>query len=337
MRIKKHLLLISLLGLPLINLHAQNDTLLSSPDYPEGKVFGRIFANVYTGIGHENKSSAFEVRRAYFGYSANLNEYFSAEVKLDIGSPNDISEYSGIRRYAYFKTAALYYEKNKIYFKFGIIDIDHFDLQETWWGHRYIEKSFQDKHKFGDKADLGASFHYRFSPFISADITMMNGEGYSSLQSDDHFKTGLGVSIYPHKDLIIRVFSDLVNDDFVQSTLSTFLGYKFRPVTVGLEYNYKFNKNHLPDHDQWGYSSYISYQLNEKFELFGRYDKLMSNIPTEGDQPWNLAEDGSSIISGLEYQPVKGLKIALNYQDWYPYAANLDNQSYIFLNFEVRF
>lgn len=229
------------------------------------------------------------------------------------------------------------YKKKKIFFKFGIIDIDHFDLQEEWWGHRYIEKSFQDLHKFGNKADLGASIHYRFAKYVSADVTLMNGEGYSNLQSDDHFKTGLGLSLYPYNDLIIRIFTDFERNDLIQSTLSTFLGYKFRPVSVGLEYNYKFNKNFLNRHDQWGYSGYISYQLNEKFELFGRYDKLMSNILAEDETPWNLAEDGSAIISGLQYSPLKGLKIALDYQDWYPYASNVENETFIFLNFEVRF
>jgi len=337
MQIKRYILLLSMSGLILYTIDAQQDTLIQSQDFPKGKVFGRLFANFNTGLGPNNNSSAFEVRRAYFGYAANLNDFISAEVKLDIGSPNDISEYSRIRRYAYFKTAALFYEKNNIYFKFGIIDIDHVVIHELWWGHRYIEKAFSDKHKFGNKADLGASLHYRFAPFISADVTLMNGEGYTNLQGDDNLKTGLGLTVNPHKDLAIRLFADFINDDILQSTWSAFLGYKFRPVTLGLEYNHKFNKDQLTDHDQWGYSSYIMYQINDQFELFGRYDKLMSNILAEDDAPWNLARDGSMLITGLEYSPVKGLKIALNYQDWYSYAANIENESFIFLNFEVRF
>ena len=100
MHIKRHLLFITILGLTVLTIQAQTDTLKSTQDFPEGKVYGRLFANFYSGLGPNSNTAAFEVRRAYFGYSANLNEYFSAEVKLDIGSPDDISEYSRIRRYA---------------------------------------------------------------------------------------------------------------------------------------------------------------------------------------------------------------------------------------------
>ncbi len=31
------------------------------------------------------------------------------------------------------------------------------------------------------------------------------------------------------------------------------------------------------------------------------------------------------------------VKIALDYQDWYPYASNMDNLAYFFIHFEVNF
>jgi hypothetical protein len=58
-------------------------------------------------------------------------------------------------------------------------------------------------------------------------------------------------------------------------------------------------------------------------------------MPPEYEKPWNLQEDGSAIISGIQYTPIKHVKIALNYQDWVPYAANMDNESYVFLNLEI--
>jgi len=314
---------------------AQKDTVNITPGI--GKVSGRIFANFYTGIGKGDRSSAFEVRRAYFGYKAPLSHNFAAEVKLDIGSPNDLSEYSRIRRYAYFKTAALYYEHNKLFFKCGIFDIDHFDLQEKFWNHRYIYKSFQDEHRFGNKADLGACLHYRFLPVLSADITIMNGEGYTDLQRDNSFKTGTGITFTPNPSWIFRAFFDFVKKSELETTISTFGGYTRNPFTVGFEYNYKFNRYDLSGYNQSGISSYIMYQITKRFELFARYDRLASVILPEESVPWNLKDDGSAIITGIQFQPIKMVKIALDYQDWYPYASNMQNLTYIFLNLEVSF
>jgi hypothetical protein len=316
-------------------LFAQKDTINFLPG--NGKVTGRIFANFYTGIGKGDKTSAFEVRRAYLGYKTQISRDFTAEAKLDIGSPNDLSEYSRIRRYAYFKIAALYYQHGNFFFKFGIFDIDHFDLQEKFWNHRYVYKSFQDEHRFGNKADLGACLHYKFFSSLSADITIMNGEGYMDLQRDNAFKTGTGITFMPHSSLTFRVFFDFIKKTEIESTISTFAGYSRDPVSVGFEYNHKYNRYDISGYEQSGVSSYILYQLNERFEVFARYDKLSSNTLTENSTPWNLINDGSAIIAGMQYQPVRMVKIALDYQDWYPYASNMDNRAYIFIHFEVNF
>ena len=52
--------------------------------------------------------------------------------------------------------------------------------------------------------------------------------------------------------------------------------------------------------------------------------------------PWDLEQDGSTITGGVEYSPIRQVKIALNYQDWVPYALNLNNEAYIYLNFEYK-
>ena len=93
----------------------------------------------------------------------------------------------------------------------------------------------------------------------------------------------------------------------------------------------------LSGYNQSGISSYIMYQITKRFELFARYDRLASVILPEESVPWNLKDDGSAIITGIQFQPIKMVKIALDYQDWYPYASNMQNLTYIFLNLEVSF
>ena len=336
MKVNRHFFLITSLLLVFfsINLYSQEE---ETKFNPSGKVYGKIFSNFHYQISEENES-AFAVERAYFGYEHILSENFTVNLKLDIGSPNQESSYDILKRYAYFKNAALIYNKDKLTLSFGLIDLYHYKIQEKFWGHRYIYKSFMDEHKFGASADLGASASYKFNDFILADLTVMNGEGYNQLQTDNTYKTGFGITVLPLEGLTTRFYVDYTEQDEIQTTWSGFIGYNFKKIAkLGVEYNYQVNNKYVIDHDLQGFSSYASYNLFEKWELFVRYDKLWSNTIEGEPYEWNINKDGSAIIAGIQFSPIKNIRIAANYQDWYPYAQNLDNESYFYLNLEYKF
>ena len=312
-----------------IQLSAQkSDTLAFKP---HGKPIIKIFSNFHTSLTEGTESSAFEIKRAYFGYSYQLNKEFSVKIKLDISNQGNGSQYT------YFKNAALKYSKGKLSLNFGLIDLLQFKVQEKFWGYRYIYKSFQDEHKFGSSADIGANIIYKFNNKISADFTIMNGEGYKKLQSDDTYKGALGITYKPIRNLSTRIYYDYTKKNIAQSTFSTFAGYKFlKRYSIGFEFNYKSNYQFQEKKNMKGVSTYASYEINKKFQLFGRYDYLSSNKITNEKDPWNLENDGSTIIAGIQFTPIKQVKIALNYQDWIPYANNMSNESYVFINFEYK-
>jgi hypothetical protein len=331
MKTHQIVLILCALSFPSRSLTAQD----AETAYPEGSPILRIFANVHSGLTDADPSRAFEVRRAYIGYKFKFDAHFSTELKLDIGSPEEISEFARLRRYAYFKTAALYWEKNRWTVRAGIIDTEHYRRQEKYWKHRYIYKSMQDEHRFGPKADLGTTVLCRPFRRLELDASIMNGEGYTNLQTDNAFKGSLGISYFPVSSILLRVYCDIIKQDIQQSTFSSFAAYRHKKVTAGAEYNRKVNRDSRQDHNQTGLSAYLSYDINEKFEVFGRYDRLSSNLPAEYGKPWNLHEDGSAIIAGIQYRPISHVKLALNYQDWVPYAANMANKSYLFINLEI--
>ncbi|MCD4736263.1 MAG: hypothetical protein K8R53_09485 [Bacteroidales bacterium] len=305
----------------------------------KGKVYGRIFSNFHTGINKNTATSGFEVRRAYFGYRADLGGGFEANIKLDIGSPEDLSQYSLIRRYAYFKNAYLRYSTSKLKVSFGIIDLLHFNDQEKYWKHRYIEKVFADQYRFGFKADLGAQVEYKWTKWLITDMTLMNGEGYTKLQKDDTYKAGAGITINPVDPFFFRVYADgSVKNEVFRSATVIFLGSKIRDdIVLGVEYNHEFNSDYKKEQARFGYSLFGSCNFTKKWQIFGRFDKVISNKMNSEENPWNLSNDGSGIISGIEYSFRKGIKFALNYQDWFPYAGNEPNEQFIYFNIEVNF
>lgn len=228
------------------------------------------------------------------------------------------------------------YKKGKLTTNVGIIDMLQFVLQEKMWGHRYISKSFNDRYRLGPKADIGGNVIYAFNEIISADFSVSNGEGYTRLQTDNTIKGALGVTLTPIKGMYFRAYADLMQKSVSESAIASFVGYENKRFTVGAEYNYKFNVNFIDGNDLYGYSLYGSYNIMKKWQLFARYDKLNSTLAEDDVLPWNIVRDGSAVIAGVQFSPIKYVKIALNYQDWVPYASNLESAHFIFLNFELK-
>lgn len=326
--------LLFLSGLLPLNTEAQEDSLF----LPSGKVSGVIYSNFHQGITRTPGSdAAFEITRVYLGYEYLMTPEISGRITLDIGSPDDISPFSKLRRYAYFKFAYVAYEKEKLEMQFGLIGTLHYKLQEQLWERRYLRKAFADEFKLGPSADLGFQAVYHFSPLLTADFTMTNGEGFTRLQMDDAFKYGAGLTFGRQESWISRVYADYMKNGETQISWAAVTSATFmKRLNLTFEYNYQHNYALTPGHHLFGWSAYGKYNLGQRSQLFARFDQLRSNIPGGQTHPWHLADDGSALVGGFQYAPVKPLKIALSYQDWVPWAANLDTRAFLFLNMEIR-
>lgn len=196
---------------------------------PSGKPFATIYANFHHGFtGNATDEAAFELERGYIGYEYNFSPEFYAKINVDVGSPDDLSPLSRIRRYAYFKNAFLRYSQQKLQIEFGLISLKQFKLQEDIWERRYLMKNIADEHRLGSSADLGMNFYYKFNEIVNADFTMMNGEGYSSLQMDDVFKYSLGSTIKVPRNFTSRLVYDIMHNEISETTMLFFTSYNFR-------------------------------------------------------------------------------------------------------------
>ena len=212
-----------------------------------------------------------------------------------------------------------------------------FEIQEKIWGHRYILKSFQDEYKFESSADIGISLAYKINEIISIDAILINGEGYKSVQLDSTYRGGAGITIKPIQNLILRGYFDYEKKEEPLINFATFIGYSNDLISAGLELNIEKNNKYKKEHNLTGYSAYGSYQVNKWFEVFGRYDYLTSNKLRGETDPWNTPNDGQLFIAGVEFSPVKGIKLAPNYKSWLPSAEESSLISWIYLSAEINF
>jgi hypothetical protein len=300
---------------------------------PSGKPVALIFTNFNSSFSDGETTSSFEITRAYLGYEYNISKEWYAKVILDVGDP----KVGGLQMTAYLKNAYAQYKKNNFTAAFGMISTTQFKVSEKIWGLRYIEKSFQDAYKFNASADLGFNIEYKFASFISADFSVINGEGYKLIQNDNFVRPGAGITITPVKNITARVFGDFMGKDSVQTSLATFLAYSSEKLTVAGEYNYQKNMGMRDGRDIYGTSFFAIYNPREDFGLFARFDDLKSSTLDGQNDPWNLGKDGQLIIAGLEYSPIKGVRIAPNVRFWNPADDSSSATTFAYLNFEFKF
>ncbi|MBO5799031.1 MAG: hypothetical protein J6R41_03225 [Paludibacteraceae bacterium] len=302
---KKKFILAGLIACIGITAQAQD----AKNEEPKGKAIVQVFGNFHTGLGTESDDRGFELERSYLGYEYKFGNGLSAKGVMDIGQSSDVSDY---QRIAYIKNAMISWESGNLTLNGGLISTTQFNIQEKFWGYRYIMKSFQDKYKFGSSADLGISTAYKFTNWISADLIIVNGEGYKKIQKNDGLNYGLGITLTPAKGFLTRLYGGLNESeeegkqDIANAT--AFMGYKNDKFTIGAEYNYMENASYNEESDQSGYSVFASVNLPKKISLYARFDDLFSK------NDWNKEKDESAAILGAQIKLGKYVKVAPNFR-----------------------
>ncbi|MGV8947151.1 MAG: hypothetical protein ACOH1N_12030 [Lutibacter sp.] len=333
---KKQLLFLSMLFIS-ISSFSQN----TEEDFkPRGEIQFKVYWNYhYDFTQNATKTSAFELNNSYFGYKYDFSKAISAKITFDVGSNTGGSEYT-----AFLKIAQLDWKvANGVKLSMGMIGLKQFNDQEDFWGYRYLFNSFQDRYGFGSSADLGINAEFTLAKNLKANFFVINGEGYRAIQdTDGSQKIGGNLVFTPVKGLITKIYADnqptTGGKDI--TTYSVFAGYHAVNWRLGAEYNVQNNATKFAspadDHNLDGFSIYSTYVFNKKFEIFGRYDQLNSNILTDETAAWNIDKNGSQIITGIQYAPIKGLKFALNYQGFNFDDSTKNHKSLVFLNAEFK-
>ena len=309
---------------------------ISSSIMAQGKPHAKIFSNFNYDLSDENDAfKAFEVNRAYLGYGYTYNDNFSAKVTFDVGNVGaEKNNYV-----AFLKIAQLTWKANSnLKINFGQIGTKNFKFMEKAWGYRYIYKSLQDKHKWASSADIGMTADYKINDLLSLDLQITNGEGYKKEQDESGlFRGGLGLNFTASDKLAVRLYRDIsprkiYTDEYShQATTTGAIAYNSDQINIGFEYNIQEHSGNVTDRIKKGTSVYATYKIQPTISIFGRYDELTS------ENDWNLDNDGSLIIAGVEKEMTKGVKVALNYQTYTDAIEGSDSEDKLFLNLEYKF
>ncbi|WP_163715122.1 hypothetical protein [Mangrovibacterium lignilyticum] len=301
---------------------------------PEGKMYGAVFTNFYTTISDGESASGFNLTRLELGYKYQFSTTLSAKACFDIENPKDGGSLDFT---AFARNAYLEYSDKGFTVDFGVITANAFNLQENYWGYRYVSKSFQDLYKYSSSRDLGVKAAYKFNKAISADVFIANGEGYKSMQKDSALRVGFGATVHPVEKMTLRAYYDFISKDETMSTLALFAGYATEQFSIGFEYNQRNNTSFVAGEDQSGISTYFKYKPSKKVSVFGRYDQRMSKDDWNTAGDGGVKYDGSLFIAGMEYNPVKGVRLAPTLTGWSPAEDGQPFTTGLLLNCEIKF
>ena len=297
---------------------------VAESEEPKGKAIVSVFANFNMVMQNGVSKCGFQLDRSYVGYQYSLGKGLELKAVMDIGKPSVVDDYHYV---AYIKNAQVSWKHKGLTLTGGMISTTQFNMQEKFWGYRYIYKSFQDQYKFGSSADLGLSVAYKFADWVSADVIMTNGEGYKKIQGDLGFQYGLGLTFTPVEGLSLRVYGGLNDATEAEKVnvynYAAFVGYKNKAFSLGGEFAMMQNSGNVKSRNQLGCSVYGSVKAHKIVDVYARWDMLTSN------NGWNAAKDEMAVIAGAQVKLGKYVKIAPNFRMTIPKEEECKYMAYV--------
>lgn len=301
---------------------------------PGGKSEARIFSSLNTTFSDGENHTKFDITRAYFGYNYNFTKKLSARVVYDVADPSvGKLKFTGMLKFAYLK-----FQSGKWIISGGMIPLPEYDNSDRKWGYRYIYKTFHDEYGFGVAADLGVNATYNIASWISADLTLMNGEGFKLTEADSTFKAAAGITLTPVKGLFLRgYFDNMTKNKVNQQTVEIIAAYENKGSGISVAYNFRKNHGMTGGQDYQGFTLNGTLVVTERIKLLGRYDYLGSEKIGTAEDPWNLTKDGQLFIGGVEFALAPGVNISPNFQGWNPADPDMPFVSRLSISMDIKF
>jgi len=298
---------------------------------------GKISGVTYFDFSSNDKTSAFNFERQYFGYGGKVSDKVSYKILFDAGRTNmgttrnkegdEVSE--DTRLVVFLKKAQVNYKSSLGKFNFGLIGMNTYGVQESNWGYRFIEKSALDKYGFSGTADIGVGFSRSLIDNLNLSVLFVNGEGYKKPQGDKYnkiaFNTTYGEDNFNKNDgyNVGVVYTTESTDTDPTTMASIFGGFAGMGLRLGSEYDMLTKAG--------GYEASIisvsaNYTVRDNIDIFARYDLVDDNDDTDKNVK-------NYLVSGIVLACEGGISIAPNLR-----MVNYENtEKYALTQYKVNF
>ncbi len=316
-------------------------------EQPAGKISGAFFVDYYynalrdnnfgdlsnTALVGEEGVHGLQIRRIYLTYDYRFNSSLTTRLRLESDEANFTSTLDGDKsnKFTMFiKDAYLnwsYSEGHNLIV--GIQPTPAFEASESNWGNRYIEKTIMDLRKIVPSRDLALSLKGKIDANGLFKYWLMYGNNSAgSPEEDKHKRYFMHLEVLPLTNFNMTIYGDYqsresIDDLFAEGgsltnnifTSAIYAGYKSKDkFSAGLEVYFRTVENGYQladaytDSKGFGVSAFGTYHVNQKINVFGRYDNFEPNSheSASGDMRQLL-------IGGLAFRPNGQLTISPNF------------------------
>lgn len=316
----------------LASLHAQEKPAAKLGGY----MFGDIFYNVArdTAIGSMSNAATtgvqdlngFQFRRIYLTYDGDISPAFTSRLRLEgsVGAP--------FIKDAYIKWKNIFDGSDLV---FGLQPTPAFEVSETIWGYRSLEKTIMDLRGIVSPRDLSVSLRGKMDEQGMLGYWIMFGNNSGTGSESDKYKRLYGhLQILPAEKILVTVYADYklqraVNDlkstsipkaTLTHNVLTTalFAGYADKgSFNAGVEGFLQSTPNDYKDgspdslvaKNAIGVSVFGSVNIGSDLVLIGRFDFFDPNTHSKG-----AGDTRNYFILGADWKAEKNVSIIPNIQ-----------------------
>ncbi len=231
-----------------------------------------------------------------------------------MGNALNVSYNEGSKYTVFLKLAEIKYSPlSFIDLRFGqLLNTQYLTTQDKFWGYRYVYFTFQEVHRYGNPADFGFQADLKFAGKILNQLSVTNGEGPMKYQDENgKFLVSNNLEVRPIDGLLLKLYvdyspkPDTLGVSKERKTISAFVGFKKEKFRFATELNKVFNYAFRENSNYYGISSFGSFTLTKRFDIFLRYDSINKSASM------NL-EKSHFILAGTQYEPLENFHFALN-------------------------
>jgi hypothetical protein len=258
-----------------------------------------------------------DVKRFYLIVDHKFDDMWSANLTTDFNYVANDAETQIYVKKAYLQAKI----SDAFIARAGSSDLPWVPFVEGIYGYRYVENVVVDRLKFGTSADWGLHASGSFAnSAVAYAVSVIEGGGYKNPTRSNSMDVEGRLSFMPIKGLTFaagfyngKLGKDVANAVTHHSAerLDVLAAYVTSDFRVGAEYFEAKNWTQVtavPSDKATGYSVWGSFNFNEQFSIFARYD--------DSDPKKDLASDLSNQYYnlGLAYKPRKNIDLALVYK-----------------------
>jgi len=264
---------------------------------------GYMFGDVYYIANHHDPdlkgANGILFRRIYSTFNFTLNENIQGRLRLEMANPGNLM--SKEKMVPFVKDAYLQAKIAGQTLYAGISPTPTFNVLESIWGYRHLEKTPLDLYRMAPSREFG--FALKGGNNVFYHIFLANGNGDSS-ESNKGKKLMGSFGFKPVDGLILEVYADYewdVKDGRTYNILQGMAGYQDDWGRAAVVYANRHYTNGDIEKDYGVLSGFAVIKVSEKVEAIARYDRLLGE-PVNGTVsyvPFSNEALANFIIAGV--------------------------------------